>query len=261
MGAITVKGLMFGGSLGLMLSVNASLNPRMSVPVRTMADFNNERYGNAFAAINVTTGPKKFPVVDRCICGDYDWYDWDSCISLLSKLGLNGIGTDPDNAYDSHMLDLNGIPFTTDSVYAPPGAEPGTGLTFNRTYMNEWAAAQFTKFYAAGFKAEQLTTFALADEPGWYFPGESPEHYMNASNPHAAQLSTEWEAFLTKNKVTGLSMPLTDRWQLKDVAAKKLFYWSSRFSSYSSAAAFARATSAIEGATVKGAPIYVNFNW
>ena len=84
---------------------------------------------------------------------------------------------------------------------------------------------------------------------------------MNASmGAGAAALKAEWTAFLAKNKVTGLSMPLTDRWQLKDLAAKKLFYWSNRFSSYSSAAAFARATAALETATVKGLPIYVNFN-
>ena len=28
---------------------------------------------------------------------------------------------------------------------------------------------------------DQLATFALADEPGWYLPAESPEHYMNQS--------------------------------------------------------------------------------
>lgn len=66
---------------------------------------------------------------------------------------------------------------------------------------------------------------------------------MNASlGVHAAALKQEWDAFLAKNKVTGLGggMPLTNRWELKGLAAKKLFYWSSRFSSYSSAGAFAR---------------------
>ena len=43
-GTITIKGQLFGSSLGLMLSANSSLS-RMSVPVLTMADFNTERYG------------------------------------------------------------------------------------------------------------------------------------------------------------------------------------------------------------------------
>ena len=258
---IPVKGLLFGGSLGLMLSMNSSQNPRMSVPVLTMADYNNERYGKVFEGIEVATPPKKFPLLDRCICGDDDWLDWSSCISTLRSLGMSGIGVGPDNAFSAKLLAANGVQYTSDGIYAPPGAEPDTGLTTNASYMNAWAAAQFTRFDAAGFAPTQLKAFALADEPGWYFPAESPEHYMNASlGASAAALKTEWEAFLVKNKVAGLSMPSTDRWQLKDLAAKKLFYWSSRFSSYSAAAAFARATAAIEGATRKGAPIYVNFN-
>lgn len=43
-GTITVKGKLFGSTLGLMLSTNSSLS-RMSTPVLTMADFNTERYG------------------------------------------------------------------------------------------------------------------------------------------------------------------------------------------------------------------------
>jgi hypothetical protein len=259
-GTITVKGQLFGKTLGLMLSTN-STRSGMSVPILTMADFNNQRYGKAFAGVKVTTPPKIFPIVDRCICGDQDWNDWSSCISALNSLGLNGIETDPDNIFDLKMLEMNGQHLTSGGIYAPPGAEPDTGLTLNSTYMKSWARAQFTRFFAAGFKPQQLTTFALADEPGWYFPAESPERLMNASlGARATALKKEWEAFLQKNKVTGLSMPLTKRWKLTGVAQKKLFYWSSRFSSYSSAAAFARATAAMETATVKGVPIYVNFN-
>ena len=74
---------------------------------------------------------------------------------------------------------------------------------------------------------------------------------------NAKALMGEWKAFLLKNKITGLpAMPSTKRWQLKGLAEKKLFYWSSRFSSYSAAGAFARATAAMEAATRKGAPIY-----
>lgn len=258
---ITAKGLLFGGSLGLMLTVNGTAKTKMSVPVLTKTEFNNERYGKAFAGIKVATPPKKFPVIDGCIAGDDDWYNWAFCVGGLGSLGINGIGTDPDNTFDPRLLEVNRIPFTKGGEYAPPGAEPDTGLTLNTSYMEAWAAHQLTAFYAAGFKPEQLGAFALADEPGWSFPRSTPEHLMNASRgAPAAALEKEWRAFLAKNKVTGLSMPSTKRWQLKTLAAKKLFYWSSRFSAYSSAAAFARATAAIEGATAKGARIYTNLN-
>ncbi len=252
---ITVEGLLFGGSLGLMLSYGATSG--MTAPIMTMADFNKNRYGKAFAAVSVKKTPQKFPVVDRCICGDSDWNDWSSCISALNSLGLNGIETDPVNIFDVKMLEMNKQHLTSGGIYSPPGAEPDSGLSLNATYMEEWAAKQFANYYTAGFKPEQITTFALADEPGWYFPAEAPEHYMNASlGPSAAALKTEWEKFLSDKKVTGLpAIPETNRWQLSGLAAKKLFYWSSRFSSYSSASAFARATAAMEAATVKGVPI------
>jgi hypothetical protein len=79
---ITAKGLLFGGSLGLMLSLNGTKNGKMAVPVLTMAEFNNERYGPKFAGIKVATPPKRFPVTDRCDCGDYDWYV-DLCSSSV----------------------------------------------------------------------------------------------------------------------------------------------------------------------------------
>ena len=86
--------------------------------------------------------------------------------------------------------------------------------------MKGWAAAQFKSFYAAGFKPEQLTTFALADEPGWYFPAESPQHFMNVTSygSNAKALQAEWVAFLVEKKITGLAaLPDTKRWQLKGV--------------------------------------------
>ena len=61
----------------------------------------------------MTTAPKRFPVVDRCICGDSDWIDWSSCISALNSLGLNGIETDPDSIFDLKMLEMNGQHLTS----------------------------------------------------------------------------------------------------------------------------------------------------
>ena len=60
---------------------------------------------------------------------------------MLGTLGLNGVGTDPDTAADPRLLAASGIPYTDDGIYAPPGAEPGTGLTLNTSYMRKWAAA------------------------------------------------------------------------------------------------------------------------
>ena len=119
-----------------------------------------------------------------------------------------------------------------------------------------------------------MTTFALADEPGWYLPRASPERYTpwgpSGKPGSGAAKQAEWQQFLIANnlqpsdfgKSTWAQLtPKTDRWpQPTTTGAKKLFYWSARFSSFSSAAAFSRATAALEAVFYKGVPIYVNFN-
>ena len=49
---------------------------------------------------------------------------------------MNGIETDPPNMFDVKMLEMNGQHLTSGGIYDPPGAEPGTGLTFNSSFMN-----------------------------------------------------------------------------------------------------------------------------
>ena len=93
---------------------------------------------------------------------------------------------------------------------------------------------------------------------------------MNTSTKTGGAVIAEWVAFLILNGITAadfgqpagaVPVPSTNRWpQRTSLAEKKLFYWSSRFSSYSSAHAMARATAALESATAKDTPIYVNFN-
>ena len=265
--AVTVAADLFGSSLGLMLAENTT-TATMPTPVMTMADFNTHRYEPAFAAVRVTTPPKLFPVADRCIGGDADWNDWASCVRALSSLGLHGIETDPPNRFDRRILQQNGQDLTSGGIYSPPGAEPDSGVSSNASYMTEWGTQQFAKYFAAGFNASEITTFALADEPGWYFPAESPEHYIgNLSTAASRAVQQEWIRFLQLNKITasdfgqtGTPVPSVKRWQLPNIAAKRLFYWSARFGSWSSAQAFSRATAALERATRPGLPIYVNFN-
>ena len=57
---ITVEGQLFGNLFGLMVSESASSG--MANRVMTMAQFNEERYMKAFAAVEVKTPPRKFPV-------------------------------------------------------------------------------------------------------------------------------------------------------------------------------------------------------
>jgi hypothetical protein len=60
-------------------------------------------------------------------------------------------------------------------------------------------------------------------------------------------------------------IPSVQRWDWVNkkslpLPRKKLFYWSVRYSAYSSAMAFSRATEALEGAFTKGVPVFSNFS-
>ena len=60
-------------------------------------------------------------------------------------------------------------------------------------------------------------------------------------------------------------IPSVQRWDWANkkslpLPRKKLFYWSVRYSAYSSAMAFSRATEALEGAFTKGVPVFSNFS-
>ena len=86
--------------------------------------------------------------------------------------------------------------------------------------------------------------------------------------------SAEWKTFLMEKKFTpeffgekdwDNVLPSVQRWdwdagQALPLPKKRLFYWSVQFSIFSSATAFARATTALEGAFYKQMPIYINFN-
>ena len=152
--------------LGVMLTLNTTA---VSTPVQTMASFNSERYDEAFNDLNVTTPPRKFPIVD-VIRGDNDLINWHGTVLQLSKLGITAIGTEPYTAVKRNMLALLGYNMTTGGIYKPPGAEPDDGGSHNSTSMASWAADVAAEFYAAGYEPQQMTAFALADEPGWYWP-------------------------------------------------------------------------------------------
>ena len=59
---------------------------------------------------------------------------------------------------------------------------------------------------------QDITTFALADEPGWYLPAQSPEHYVaNLSTAAGRAVQAEWLRFLQLNKVTAADIGQTVR--------------------------------------------------
>ena len=115
-----------------------------------------------------------------------------------------------------------------------PFVEPGTGGTFNTSILDTWATKQVlvlhatclacfatccdsapafhtapaflrlpqaAPFKAAGWDMSQVANIAIADEPGWSFPKESPEQYMNTSTSiYAGRQRAEWVAYLKQRQ-------------------------------------------------------------
>ena len=85
-------------------------------------------------------------------------------------------------------LEAAGQNVTSSAEYAVPGAAPASGEG-TPAALAAWAKLIAAPFTTAGYTPQQMTAFALADEPGWAFPESAPEHYYD--NP---LVRAEWEA-------------------------------------------------------------------
>ena len=273
---ITAK--LWGSDLG-MLVVNDMPLPK-NESILTMLDYNIQHYGPNFAsAPAVSQKPKHFPITDCYTGGDSDYNNAVWGLTQMDRIGFHGLCYDGTaNKHTFAILKSLGQDLTLGALSkGTPFVEPGQGGTYNTSIMDGWAATAAAPYKAAGWEMSQVANMAIADEPGWEFPGDSPSHYMNESTSiYAGRMKTEWLDFLKKQKPSltptdfgELSwetvIPAVARWdwvgkKALPLTKKKLFYWSTKFSVYSSAVAFSRATQAMEKAFVKGVPVFSNFN-
>jgi hypothetical protein len=267
---LTLNARLFGPSLALVLSDNRNVVP---AAVQTMADFNAAVYLKAASGVTVATPPRVFPVMDRFIGGDDNVDTWVGGITLLTQLGMHGLEVEGGNSPQGYptynpavraALQASGQNITSSAEYAVPGAAPATGEG-TAAALAAWAQLIIAPFVAAGFTPQEMTAFALADEPGWAFPQSAPERYYD--NP---SVKAEWEAYLARQP--GLSpasfghdswdqiRPNSTRFGVIGPTAKAYYYHTARFSAVATSAAFARGTSALESVFYKGMPAHVNFN-
>lgn len=136
---------------------------------------------------------------------------------------------------------------------------------YNDTFVEQWAEKQAAPYLSAGVPAGSVVTYALADEPGWYWPAAMP----NLSHP---AVRADWTHYLTD--VVGLpasdfgtaslsATPLSPgRWvggqANSSLQQRRLFYWTSRYSAWRASQHFATSTKALEKAfQAPGMGIYV----
>ncbi len=266
-----LTGEYFDPILGAYLGIVIWRDDHKKLRATTMAEY-NQRYWKAIEKVNILPEqrPKKFPIVDRFIAGDGERRNWSEGIEHLCRCGFSVIMAEATKP-SRELLLKNGIHRTKYGVYNPPGYafdftandDPAGAPADHPGLVEKWAMDQAKPYLDAGFAKEDMAIFGISDEPGWYFPmmykplTDSPvamarfRDYIKSQKLEPVDVgASEWA------KV----MPGT-RSQAKDLASRRLFYWTMRFCSWDSSRHFADCTRALEKAFYPGMPIFVNWNF
>ena len=263
----TFVATLYGGTLGLVLSDDATHN---SVLLQTFAEYNAYRYGPVFATLparSTTDRPKLFPILDRFIAGDDDVVNWAAGIAMLAKMGVSGVEMDAyPHLSKKPALEAAGLTFTSGAIYGPPPRVLDTAAEL-AAWANKTAAGLPSVASGLGLP---VRNFAMADEPGFYWPAVMP-------NTSLSVIEASWQAYLEdpKKRLTPSDLQVGARtWKDVKVSAgrwtggqasstlpaRKLFYWSTRFTVFDEAAHFARCSAALEKALGGNATTFANFN-
>jgi hypothetical protein len=256
--AIAMTGNLYGGQLGFLVWREDG-RPRAA----TMREY-NRKYWKAFetAPLSPAERPSRFPIADRYIHGDSDQDGLEEGIGTLVKGGFSAIMMGPEPRSRAILL-KSGLRKTSWAVYSPPGYCFDYTLKGGQAEIDSFANSLAASYTNAGFAREDMALFCLSDEPGWYYPGQtqtltnSPaglarfREYLKAQGLKPADVGAKaWEEV----KPLGRS-------GAKDLASKRLFYWTMRFFPWDSANHFAAVTRALEQAFYTNMPILVNWNF
>jgi hypothetical protein len=252
---------LFNPFMGLVLWRDDNKRPHAA----TMADYNQQHYWKPLADLQLTQAqrPKKFLIVDRFIGGSDDRREWRDGIGQLARAGINTIMVPASRPVRDFLLDA-GVRRTAWAIYNPPGYAFSYAKKATPEAINDWAQKQATAYSRAGFAPEEMALLAMSDEPAWYYPqvfqplltdnitGVNLFHdYLRQQNLQPADLGAKsWDDVL----------PI-GRSRAKDLASRRLFYWSMRFFSWDASRHFANCTTALERAFYPNLPIYTNWNF
>ncbi|OGV69968.1 MAG: hypothetical protein A2340_09225 [Lentisphaerae bacterium RIFOXYB12_FULL_60_10] len=256
---IALSGELFGPTLGVLIFQDAAGNPSAA----TMAGY-NQRYWEVFrtAVVKPEERPKHFPIVDRFIAGDNDLIALREGIETLSAAGFSAIMLPPDRRQREILL-TTGNRRTAWAVYNPPGYAFDYGADVTPDAIRDWAEKQAKPFRDVGYEPTDMAVFAMSDEPGWYYPGmfraltnsvagmQRFRDYLRDQGMKPRDLGAKsWDAVF----------PL-GRSGARDLASRRLFYWTMRFFPWDSSRHFAISTRALEAAFYTNMPILVNWNF
>jgi hypothetical protein len=249
-----VEGQLFGPDLGLALWKDA----QGALQAGSMAQY-NRRYWQ-----DIPTGrgptPRNFIIADRFIGGDDDAINWRDGFAGLRRSGVNTILVPPERALRP-LLAEQGVSRIGWAVYAPEDKQRYVQAG-DPSVIDTWADAHAAEFLRAGYSRTDMAVFALSDEPGWYYPAMLR---LVMANP---DILARFRAYLQAQALTPADVGASGwssvipigRAQVKDLASRRLFYWSMRFAPADSARYFARVTQAMERAFYPGMPIFTNWD-
>ncbi len=257
----TLKGnLKDGGSLGILLYPSKD----SKLAFATMAQYNRDQFWSLLKDLpkNQDNRPKNLIIADRFIPGDSDIDALREGIENLARVGFNTLA-DPGGKVHATLMKENGIPYTAGGVYSPPG------YTFQFTEqpkdpsLQDWAENLAKPFKDSDSLIDQVKIFAMADEPGWYYPSafealkKNPaglqrfRDFLIGQNLTLADLGAKsWEEVFP----IGQSQAQTPQ-------SRKLFYWTMRFFPWDSSRYFAESNRAMEKAFYPGIQTFNNWNF
>ena len=256
---VPLRGDLFGPALGILVWRDEAKAPQAA----TMAEY-NRRYWKVLEGIEFTESqrPKKFPIVERFIGGDDDRLAWQEGIERLARAGFSAIMLPPSRP-THEMLLKTGLRRTAWAIYNPPGYAFDYDPKVTPEAIQAWAEKEAKPYLDAGYAREDMAVFAMSDEPGWYYPSmlkpleECPagmarfREYLKGQGLAARDVGAKsWDEV----------RPL-GRGGAKDLASKRLFYWTARFFAWDSARHFAVCTRAMEKAFYPGMPMFTNWNF
>lgn len=258
-GTVDLHGDLFGPGLGLMVWREAATH---TLHVDTMAGY-NRRYWHDIdaAAVPVAQRPKHFLIVDRFIGGDNDRLDWQEGISHLAKLGITATIVPP-------LAPLRGMLLKAGlrRIALGGGIAGGPlGLGSDAAQVDKWSSSFADRYLKAGFHRSEFSLFALADEPGWYYPSA-----LEDVDSHPAMLQT-FRHYLAEQHLTPSMLGAASWEQVHPIGhgevsanaplqTRRLFYWSCRFFPWFAAEHMRVGTEQLHEAFTPELKTFVNWN-
>jgi hypothetical protein len=250
---------LFGPDLGIMVWRDQAGRPQAA----TMAQY-NRRYWPAFDAASVgRQRPSRFILADQFDGADDDYFDWSEGVRHVAKTGINTLRLDATAALRRIAVDAGIRRFATGAGGIIIGDELGY-KPVNETPAH-WAQRLAQAYYDAGYQRGEIATFALADEPGWYFPDS-----YRALEKDADRLR-DFHAYLAANHLTPgelgknawedvRTLGVSGAGPTSSLDARRLFYWTARYFSWHSANYFAQVTRDLKSEFGNSLEVYTNWN-